>query len=65
MARYKVTVFERTVQEYYEFEVEADSAEEAKRKALQEYELNDDADAHDADREVEVDGEPELMVDVG
>jgi hypothetical protein len=36
------------MQEYYEYEVEADSAEEAKRKALQEYELSDDADAYHA-----------------
>ena len=33
MSRYKVTVFERTVQEY-EYEVEADSVEEAKQNAL-------------------------------
>jgi hypothetical protein len=34
MARYRVTVFERSVQEC-EYEVEADSAEEAKQSALE------------------------------
>jgi len=34
MARYRVTVFERIVHEY-QYEVEADSADEAKRNALE------------------------------
>ena len=33
MARYRVTVFERIVHEY-QYEIEADSADEAKRNAL-------------------------------
>ena len=66
MPRYKVTVLERIVQEY-EYEVEADSAEEAKRNALEG--CFEQQVAHpgrtdiEPQREVWV-GEPELIADV-
>ena len=67
MAHYKVTVFERVVQEY-EYEVEANSAEEAKRNALDGlYEIRElvhpgRADIIEPQREIY--GEPELIDEV-
>jgi hypothetical protein len=66
MPRYKVTVLERVVHEY-EYEVDADSAEEAKLNALES--CFEQQVAHpgrtdiEPQREVWV-GEPELIADV-
>jgi hypothetical protein len=66
MAHYKVIVFERVIQEY-EYEVEANSAEEAKRNALDGlYEIRELVHPGRADLEPhrEVYGEPELIDEV-
>jgi len=67
MAHYKVIVCERVIQEY-EYEVEANSAEEAKRNALDGlYEIRElvhpgRADIIEPQREIY--GEPELIDEV-